>query len=157
MISETDTDHLKADHLRSEANYSPGSPVSSSLKSGQLSRRRDTQTTSGSIVPEECGSIQPLVSSAAGPASIMTSGEFVQTAPLLAHKSKSSLLYKALCFLLLIFQGGVLDFYLITFTDLYWCSWIATDLVVISGWGIFFMKNARSKRERACEIGRAHV
>lgn len=150
MISETDTDHLKADHLRSEANYSPGSPVSSSLKSGQLSRRRDTQTTSGSIVPEECGSIQPLVSSAAGPASIMTSGEFVQTAPLLAHKSKSSLLYKALCFLLLIFQGGVLDFYLITFTDLYWCSWIATDLVVISGWGIFFMKNARSKRERAC-------
>ncbi|XP_040029281.2 transmembrane protein 121B [Gasterosteus aculeatus] len=80
----------------------------------------------------------------------MTSGEFMQTAPLLAHTSKRSLLYKALCFLLLVFQGGILDFYLIIFTDLYWCSWIATDLVVISGWGIFFMKNAWSKRERAC-------
>jgi len=80
----------------------------------------------------------------------MTSGEFMQSAPLLAPRSPRSLLYKALCFLLLVFQGGVLDFYLIIFTDLYWCSWIATDLVVISGWGIFFMKNARSKRERAC-------
>ncbi|XP_068163665.1 probable E3 ubiquitin-protein ligase makorin-1 [Antennarius striatus] len=59
-------------------------------------------------------------------------------------------LYKSLCFLLLILQGGVHNFYLIIFTDLYWCSWITADLVVISGWSIFFMKNARSKQERAC-------
>lgn len=141
MISETDDDNPKANYLRSEENYCPDSPVSSP-ESGQLNRRRKTQTTSRSI--------QPQVSSAAAAACIMTSGEFIQTLPLLAHKSKRSLLYKALCFLLLIFQGGILDFYLIIFTDLYWCSWIATDLVVISGWGIFFMKNARSKRERAC-------
>jgi hypothetical protein len=80
----------------------------------------------------------------------MTSEEFMQTAPLFGQRSKRNVLYKILCFLILIFQGGILDFYLIIFTDLYWCSWIATDLVVISGWGIFFMKNARSKRERAC-------
>lgn len=150
MLSEAASDTPKADFLRSEASDCPSSPVSSSSDDGQLRRRRDTQTTSGSIVPEDGGSIQPLVSSSAAAASTMTSGEFMQTAPLLAHRSKRSMLYKALCFLLLIFQGGVLDFYLIIFTDLYWCSWIATDLVVISGWGIFFMKNARSKRERAC-------
>uniref|UniRef100_A0A1A8QNA5 Cat eye syndrome chromosome region, candidate 6 n=3 Tax=Nothobranchius TaxID=28779 RepID=A0A1A8QNA5_9TELE len=80
----------------------------------------------------------------------MTSGEFVQSAPLLETRSIRSLMYKTLCFLLLVLQGAVLDFYLIIFTDLYWCSWIATDLVVVSGWGIFFLKNARSKRERAC-------
>ncbi|XP_015245527.1 PREDICTED: cat eye syndrome critical region protein 6-like [Cyprinodon variegatus] len=79
------------------------------------------------------------------PLLIMTSG-----APLLAHRPRRSLLYKALCFLLLFFQGGILDFYLILFTDLYWCSWIATDLVVICGWGVFFLRNARSQRERAC-------
>ncbi|KAJ3612438.1 hypothetical protein NHX12_020714 [Muraenolepis orangiensis] len=112
----------------------------------QLSRRRDTRTSSAanSLLSEE--SRQPLVVSS----SIMTSGEFMQTSPLLVHRSRRSALYKALCFLLLVLQGGVLDFYLIVFTDLYWCSWIATDLVVISGWGIFFVKNARSKRERAC-------
>ncbi|XP_034529284.1 transmembrane protein 121B [Notolabrus celidotus] len=152
MISETGSDNLKAEHLYTEPSFIPASPVSSSSSSssspgsGPLSRRRDPQTSSGSIVPEESGSIQPLVVSAR----IMTSGEFNQSAPLLAHRSTRSLMYKTLCFLLLIFQGGVLDFYLIIFTDLYWCSWIATDLVVISGWGIFFMKNARSKRERAC-------
>lgn len=149
MISETDNVKPQADYFRSEANHCPDSPVSSSSP-GRLSRRRDSQTTSGSIIPEESASIWPLVSSAAAATCIMTSGEFAQTVPLLAHKSKRSMLYKALCFLLLILQGGVLDFYLIIFTDLYWCSWIATDLVVISGWGIFFIKNARSKRERAC-------
>ncbi|XP_037616801.1 transmembrane protein 121B, partial [Sebastes umbrosus] len=104
-----------------------------------------------SIIPEEsgCSILHPLVPSSAC-SSIMTSGELMQSAPLLSHRSKRSVLYKSLCFLLLVFQGGVLDFYLINFTDLYWCSWIATDLVVISGWGIFFAKNARSKRERAC-------
>lgn len=150
MISETDNDNLKADSLRFEANYCPDSPVSAPLESKPLSRRRDTKTNSGIITAEQSGSIQPLISSAAAATCIMTSGEYIQTAPLLVHKSKRSLFYKALCFLLLIFQGGILDFYLIIFTDLYWCSWIATDLVVISGWGIFFMKNARSKRERAC-------
>lgn len=142
MISVTDNDNPKTDCLQSKAWYCTDSPVSSSSESDQLSRRWDTQKTSGSI--------QPLVSSAAAAACIMTSGEFTQSAPLLAHKSKRNVLYKTFCFLILILQGGVLDFYLIIFTDLYWCSWIATDLVVVSGWGIFFMKNARSKRERAC-------
>ncbi|KAM3858914.1 transmembrane protein 121B [Diretmus argenteus] len=152
MISETGNDNLKADYPRSEATICPSdSPVSSSPDAGQLfCRRRDTQTTSGSINPEQ-SSIRPLVSSSSAAARIMTSGEFMQTtAPLLVQRSKRDLLYKALCFLLLILQGGVLDFYLIVFTDLYWCSWIATDLVVVSGWGIFFVKNSRSKRERAC-------
>ncbi|XP_034019445.1 transmembrane protein 121B [Thalassophryne amazonica] len=79
-----------------------------------------------------------------------SSGELAQSAPLLAHGPARSLVYKALCFVILVLQGGVLDFYLIIFNDLYWCSWIATDLVVVSGWGMFFMRNARSKRERAC-------
>lgn len=101
----------------------------------------DSQTTGGSI--------HPLLSSGAGAARIMTSGESAQSPPA-AHAPRRAPLYKALCFLLLVLQGGVLDFYLIIFTDLYWCSWIATDLVVVSGWAIFFIKNARSKRERAC-------
>ncbi|KAM4569134.1 transmembrane protein 121B [Odontesthes bonariensis] len=149
MISESGNDYLKAD-LQHEASYCPDSPVSSSSEAGQRRGRRDTQTTSGSIFPEESDSFRPLVCPSAAAACTMTSGEFAQSAPLLAHRSKRSLLYKALCFLLLVFQGGVLDFYLIVFTDLYWCSWIATDLVVVSGWGIFFLKNARSQRERAC-------
>ncbi|XP_035625423.2 transmembrane protein 121B [Oncorhynchus keta] len=137
----------------------PDSPVSFApdYGVGQLfirsaSSRRDTQTSAGSINPDE-SSIKPLVSgvsSAITGAYIMTSEEFMQTVPLFGQRSKRNVLYKILCFLILIFQGGILDFYLIIFTDLYWCSWIATDLVVISGWGIFFMKNARSKRERAC-------
>lgn len=154
MIPEAGKENLKADCQQYEVSYRPRSPLSSSPEADRLSRRsrRDTRNTSGSIFPGESGSIRPLVSSAAAAATCtMTSGEFMQSAPLLlAHRSKRSLLYKTLSFLLLVFQGGVLDFYLIIFTDLYWCSWIATDLVVISGWGIFFMKNARSKRERAC-------
>lgn len=142
MISVTDNANPKADCLQSKAWYCTDSPVSSSSESDLLSRGWDNQETSGSV--------QPLVSSAAAADCIMTSAEFTQSAPLIAHKSKRNVLYKTFCFLILILQGGVLDFYLIIFTDLYWCSWIATDLVVVSGWGIFFMKNARSKRERAC-------
>ncbi|XP_055015881.1 transmembrane protein 121B [Boleophthalmus pectinirostris] len=81
--------------------------------------------------------------------SLMTSAELTHSgaAPL---ASRGRALYKALCFAVLALQGAVLDFYLIAFTDLSWCSWIATDLVVLSGWAIFFIKNARNKRERAC-------
>ncbi|MEQ2190082.1 hypothetical protein GOODEAATRI_031956 [Goodea atripinnis] len=132
MISETGSINPDSDHHPNEANSSQHSSLYSAAC--QLSRSPDTQ-----------GGFQPLFS-----ACIMTSGEFLPGAPLLAHKSRRSLLYKSLCFLLLFFQGGILDFYLILFTDLYWCSWIATDLVVISGWGVFFVKNARSQRERAC-------
>ncbi|CAL8242332.1 unnamed protein product [Merluccius merluccius] len=84
----------------------------------------------------------------------MTSGGFAHTAPLFAQRWRRGAMYKALCFLLLVLQGGALDFYLIAFTDPYWCSWIATDLVVISGWGVFFVRNARGKRERACGFHR---
>ncbi|XP_056132708.1 transmembrane protein 121B [Lampris incognitus] len=155
MIAKTSYANPQASCPQSEAAIRLDSPVSSSLENGQIfisgtSSKRGSRTPTDGIDPEE-SSRKPLVSSATATAAyIMTSGEFVQTAPMLVHKSKRNLLYKALCFLILIFQGGVLDFYLIIFTDLYWCSWIATDLVVISGWGIFFMKNARSKRERAC-------
>lgn len=127
MISEREP-------LPSKESFCPVSSVS-------LCPEADSQTTSGSI--------HPLLSSVGGAARIMTSGESVQNPPA-AHRPRRALMYKALCFLLLILQGGVLDFYLIIFTDLYWCSWIATDLVVVSGWAIFFIKNARSKRERAC-------
>ncbi|KAM5299215.1 transmembrane protein 121B [Ctenodactylus gundi] len=54
--------------------------------------------------------------------------------------------YQALCVALLLAQGGLLDLYLIAVTDLYWCSWIATDLVVVVGWAIFFAKNSRGRR-----------
>lgn len=81
--------------------------------------------------------------------SLMTSAELTHSGAVpLASRGRA--LYKALCFVLLALQGAVLDFYLIAFTDLSWCSWIATDLVVLSGWAIFFIKNARNKRERAC-------
>ncbi|XP_049617413.1 transmembrane protein 121B [Syngnathus scovelli] len=166
MIAEIPKDNSKA--FQSVATLGSDSPVSSSPspEAGRLlSRRRDTRTTGGGgsssgggcIHPEESGgSIRPLVSGGR----IMTSADFAHAgAPLLASRSTRSLLYKILCFLLLILQGGVLDFYLIAFTDLYWCSWIATDLVVVSGWAIFFVKNARGKRERACgfhQKGSAH-
>ncbi|XP_041637272.1 transmembrane protein 121B [Cheilinus undulatus] len=155
MISETGSDSVKADHHHLHhrvLSFSRDSSSSSSSSSSPLSspppraEPRSSSGSSGSILQEDSGSFQPLVAAAR----VMTSGEFSGSAPLLAHRSTRSLLYKSLCFLLLVFQGGVLDFYLIIFTDLYWCSWIATDLVVVSGWGIFFMKNARSKRERAC-------
>ncbi|XP_048191206.1 transmembrane protein 121B [Perognathus longimembris pacificus] len=54
--------------------------------------------------------------------------------------------YQALSVALLLAQGGLLDLYLIAVTDLYWCSWIATDLVVAAGWAIFFAKNSRGRR-----------
>ncbi|XP_077399483.1 transmembrane protein 121B [Vanacampus margaritifer] len=148
MIAEISKDNSKA--FQSVATLGSDSPVSSSPspEAGRLlSRRRDVRNSGGGIHPEESGSIRPLVSGGR----IMTSADFAHAgAPLLAARSTRSLLYKVLCFLLLVLQGGVLDFYLIAFTDMYWCSWIATDLVVVSGWAIFFVKNARGKRERAC-------
>ncbi|XP_004616971.2 transmembrane protein 121B [Sorex araneus] len=62
--------------------------------------------------------------------------------------------YQALSVVLLLAQGGLLDLYLIAVTDLYWCSWIATDLVVVVGWAIFFAKNSRGRRGGAA--GGAH-
>ncbi|XP_077025701.1 transmembrane protein 121B [Tamandua tetradactyla] len=62
--------------------------------------------------------------------------------------------YQALSVVLLLAQGGLLDLYLIAVTDLYWCSWIATDLVVVVGWAIFFAKNSRGRRGGA--VGSAH-
>ncbi|XP_069484752.1 transmembrane protein 121B [Ambystoma mexicanum] len=56
--------------------------------------------------------------------------------------------YKALALVLLLAQGGLLDLYLIAVTDLYWCSWVATDLVVLAGWGIFFAKNSRGLKKK---------
>ncbi|CAK7299430.1 Transmembrane protein 121B [Vulpes lagopus] len=63
--------------------------------------------------------------------------------------------YQALSVVLLLAQGGLLDLYLIAVTDLYWCSWIATDLVVAAGWAIFFAKNSRGRRGGAA--GGAHT
>ncbi|KAJ1166097.1 hypothetical protein NDU88_006507 [Pleurodeles waltl] len=60
-------------------------------------------------------------------------------------------LYKALALVLLLAQGGLLDLYLIAVTDLYWCSWVATDLVVLIGWGIFFAKNSRGLKKKQRE------
>ncbi|XP_077196160.1 transmembrane protein 121B [Paroedura picta] len=54
--------------------------------------------------------------------------------------------YKALALALLLGQGALLDLYLIAVTDLYWCSWIATDLVLAAGWGIFFCRNGSRAR-----------
>ncbi|MEE6478006.1 hypothetical protein FKM82_011707 [Ascaphus truei] len=54
--------------------------------------------------------------------------------------------YKALSVVLLLAQGALLDLYLIAGTDLYWCSWIATDLVVVAGWAIFYSKNSRGQK-----------
>ncbi|XP_008837934.1 transmembrane protein 121B [Nannospalax galili] len=62
--------------------------------------------------------------------------------------------YQALSVVLLLAQGGLLDLYLIAVTDLYWCSWIATDLVVVVGWAIFFAKNSRGRRGGS--VGSAH-
>ncbi|KAM8972827.1 transmembrane protein 121B [Pelodytes ibericus] len=57
--------------------------------------------------------------------------------------------YKVLSVTLLLAQGALLDLYLIAGTDLYWCSWIATDLVVVAGWAIFYSKN--SKGQKTCQ------
>ncbi|XP_062990770.1 transmembrane protein 121B [Elgaria multicarinata webbii] len=65
--------------------------------------------------------------------------------------------YKALSLVLLLGQGALLDLYLIAVTDLYWCSWIATDLVLAAGWGIFFCRNSRARRrERPSGAGGGH-
>ncbi|XP_039225418.1 transmembrane protein 121B [Crotalus tigris] len=54
--------------------------------------------------------------------------------------------YQALSLVLLLGQGALLDIYLIAVTDLDWCSWIATDLVLAAGWSIFFCRNSRARR-----------
>ncbi|XP_036373400.1 transmembrane protein 121B-like [Megalops cyprinoides] len=155
MIASSVNENSGANDTQPEAVICPESPVFSSSEKEQSflrngSSRRNTQTSTGSLNPEE-GSTEPLVSrEAAAAAYTMSSGEFMHTTPLFVRRSKRNLVYKILCFLVLVLQGGILDFYLIVFTDLYWCSWIATDLVVVTGWGIFFLKNARCKRERAC-------
>lgn len=65
--------------------------------------------------------------------------------------------FKALSLVLLLGQGALLDLYLIAVTDLYWCSWIATDLVLAAGWGIFFCRNSRARRrERPSGGGGGH-
>uniref|UniRef100_A0A8C9S1M8 Transmembrane protein 121B n=2 Tax=Scleropages formosus TaxID=113540 RepID=A0A8C9S1M8_SCLFO len=149
MTAASGREHPEAECPQLEASASFSAPHEK-LSVGNGSSGRQSQTWTGSPTLE--GSVtEPLVPPAtAAAAYIMTSGEFLQSAPLFARRSRRNLLYKVLCFLILVFQGGVLDFYLIVFTDLYWSSWVATDLVVITGWGIFFVKNARSKRERAC-------
>lgn len=64
--------------------------------------------------------------------------------------------YKALSLVLLLAQGALLDLYLIAVTDLYWCSWIATDLVLAAGWGIFFCRNSRARRRERPSGGGGH-
>lgn len=64
--------------------------------------------------------------------------------------------YQALFVVLLLAQGGLLDLYLIAVTDLYWCSWIATDLVVVAGWAIFFAKNSQGRRGSAASHHQYH-
>ncbi|XP_017522771.2 transmembrane protein 121B [Manis javanica] len=64
--------------------------------------------------------------------------------------------HQALSVVLLLAQGGLLDLYLIAVTDLYWCSWIATDLVVVVGWAIFFTKNSRGRRGGAAGSAHGH-
>ncbi|XP_008159535.2 transmembrane protein 121B [Eptesicus fuscus] len=64
--------------------------------------------------------------------------------------------YQALSVVLLLAQGGLLDLYLIAVTDLYWCSWIATDLVVVAGWAIFFAKNSQGRRGSAASHHQHH-
>ncbi|KAM4678441.1 transmembrane protein 121B [Discoglossus pictus] len=80
----------------------------------------------------------------------MTAGEFPHGGPgRLQRGAQGCVLcgwYKALSVLLLLAQGALLDLYLIAGTDLYWCSWIATDLVVVAGWGIFYSKNSKGQR-----------
>ncbi|XP_061570611.1 transmembrane protein 121B [Cololabis saira] len=80
----------------------------------------------------------------------MTTAEAAQSAPLLLRGSVRGSCYRGLCFVLLVLQGGLLDLALVLSTDLSWCCWAVTDLAVIAGWAVFFLKNARSKRERAC-------
>ncbi|KAI4803177.1 hypothetical protein KUCAC02_006733 [Chaenocephalus aceratus] len=121
MISETGNDNLKEDYLQSEASYLPRIPRL------LFSRSRAAEQEAGH--PDQQRQHHPGGERLHPASGLLSRGR-------LQHHD--------------IGGGGILDFYLIIFTDLYWCSWIATDLVVISGWGIFFMKNARSKRERAC-------
>ncbi|XP_053111433.1 transmembrane protein 121B [Hemicordylus capensis] len=64
--------------------------------------------------------------------------------------------YKALSLVLLLGQGALLDLYLIAVTDLYWCSWIATDLVLAAGWSIFFCRNSRARRRDRPSGGGGH-
>ncbi|XP_078076181.1 transmembrane protein 121B [Mustelus asterias] len=121
--------------------------------------RRNSQTSTASLGRE----LGAAASIKARPAFIITSGEFLQQSSDCASSpgpapSGRSLFYKGLCLLLLLCQGGLLDFYLIIFTDLYWCSWIATDLVVMAGWLIFFIKHSRRRGagDKAAPPGAAH-
>ncbi|XP_059832431.1 transmembrane protein 121B [Hypanus sabinus] len=111
--------------------------------------RRNSQTSTASL-GREVGAASNIK---ARPAFIITSGELVHnpsdcTSSSAPPAASRTLLYKGLCLLLLLCQGGLFDFYLIIFTDLYWCSWIATDLVVLAGWLIFFIKHARRRAAR---------
>ncbi|XP_077450201.1 transmembrane protein 121B [Stigmatopora argus] len=149
MIADIAKDNRKASS-RSAGKPSSESPRPSPEAAGPPSGRREARASREDAVRPPTRAMTSADSGQAG------SGA---DAPLLAAGRARSLLYKVLCFLLLVSQGGLLDFYLIAFTDLYWCSWIATDLVVVSGWALFFVKNARGKRERACgfrQKGSAH-
>ncbi|KAG8438797.1 hypothetical protein GDO86_005115 [Hymenochirus boettgeri] len=81
----------------------------------------------------------------------MTAGELGSPGRMHQRSSGCALggCYKVLSVVLLLAQGALLDLYLIAGTDLYWCSWIATDLVVVVGWAIFYSKNSRG--QRACQ------
>ncbi|XP_077565431.1 transmembrane protein 121B [Stigmatopora nigra] len=140
MIADFAKDNRKASRLA--GNPSSDLPSPSPGAAGPPSGRRETRASwEDGVRPPTTRTMASADSGQAGSAA---------DAPLVAASWARSLLYKVLCFLLLVSQGGLLDFYLIAFTDLYWCSWIATDLVVVSGWALFFVKNARGKRERAC-------
>ncbi|XP_058272887.1 transmembrane protein 121B [Hemibagrus wyckioides] len=151
MIADIRKANSVASCVRAEAAIYPDSPVSSAPENGQLLLRSGACTRGTSTSASSANADRGSTDSASAAARAMTSGcEFPPSAPPFVPRSAKNLFYKVLCFALLVLQGGILDFYLIAFTDLYWCSWIATDLVVVSGWAIFFVRNARSKRERAC-------
>ncbi|XP_066524962.1 transmembrane protein 121B [Hoplias malabaricus] len=128
----------------------PDSPVSSAPEHGQLFLR-----STEPLVPASTAAA--AAKSAAASLTMTSSGELApSSAGLFVPSSRRrSALYKLLCFAVLCAQGAALDFYLIAFSDLYWCSWVATDVAVLCGWAAFFAKNSRSKRERACGFGHA--
>ncbi|XP_029455725.1 transmembrane protein 121B [Rhinatrema bivittatum] len=158
------------------SSFRRGSTGSSESASSGAEREEENRSANicKPLVPPAAPALQPppppppaaASSSSSSPTSSgMSAGDFAHGAPLygpgLGRRGRRggggrSRCYKALSLVLLLAQGGFLDLYLIAVTDLYWCSWIATDLVVVAGWAIFFAKNSRGKRkERAAAAAAA--
>ncbi|XP_051474879.1 transmembrane protein 121B [Apus apus] len=123
----------------------PRSPRSSTEEEEEEEEEEDSISISKPLVPPPAAPLPAAASPLPSTSSSSSSGGGGGGSPG-RSMTAAELGFQALSLVLLLGQGALLDLYLIAVTDLYWCSWIATDLVLAAGWGIFFCRNSRARR-----------